>query len=67
MTMNCDYDSEVIIKIGVIKILPIEHLKLKLTKTHILFYTFCQEHSGSDFASGKNSSTIATTGYSHSC
>ena len=38
MTMNCEYDSVV----GVIlpvenKILPIVHLKLKLTKTHPLF------------------------------
>ncbi len=55
MTMNCEYDSVV----GVIlpvenKILPIVHLKLKLTKTHPLFYTFCQKHSGYVFASGKN-------------
>ena len=58
MTMNCEYDSVV----GVIlpvenKILPIVHLKLKLTKTHQLFYTFCQKHSGFVFASGKNGST----------
>ncbi len=38
MTMNCEYDSV----LGVIfpveyKILPIVHLKLKLTKTHPLF------------------------------
>ena len=55
MTMNCYYDSSVI---GVIlpvenKILPIIHLKMKLTKTHPLFYTFCQKHSGCVFASGK--------------
>ena len=47
MSMNFDYDSVV----GVIlpvknKILPIVHLILKLTKTHPLFYTFCQKHSG---------------------
>ena len=41
MTMNCDYDSVV----GVIlpvenQILPIVHLKLKLTKTNPLLYTF---------------------------
>ncbi len=58
MTMNCDYDSVV----GVIlpvdnKIVPIVHLKLKLTKTHPLFYTCCQKHSGFVFASGKNGST----------
>ena len=58
MTMNCDYDSEV----GVIlpvenKVLQIVHLRLKLTKTHLLVYTFCQKHSGSVFASGKNGST----------
>ena len=58
MTMNCEYDSVV----GVIlpvenKILPIVHLILKLTKTHPLFYTFCQKHSGCVFASGKNGST----------
>ena len=57
MTMNCEYDSVV----GVIlpvenKILPIVHLKLKLTKTHPLFYTFCQKHSGCVFATGKNGS-----------
>ncbi len=44
MTMNCEYDSVV----GVIlpvdnKMLPIVHLNLKLTKTHPLFYTFCQK------------------------
>ncbi len=55
MTMNCDYDSV----IGVIlpvenKILPIVHLLLELTKTHPLFYTFCQKHSGCVFDSGKN-------------
>ena len=60
MTMNCEYDSVV----GVIlpvknKILPIVHLKLKLTKTHPLFYTFCQKNSGCVFASGKNGSTPA--------
>ena len=58
MTMNCEYDNVV----GVIlpvenKILPIVHLKLKLTKTHPLFYTFCQNHSGCVFASSKNGST----------
>ena len=39
------------------KILPLFYLKLKLTKTHPLFYTFCQKHSGCVFASGKNGST----------
>ena len=58
MLMNCDYDSSVV---GVIlpvenKLLPIVHLKLKLTKTH----TFCQEHSGCVFDSGKNGSTTST-------
>ncbi len=46
MTMNCDYDSV----LGVIllvenKILPIVHLILKLTKTHLLYYTFCKKNS----------------------
>ena len=58
MTMNCEYYSVV----GVIlpvekKILPIVHLKLKLTKTQPIFYTFCQKHSGCVLASGKNGST----------
>jgi len=50
MTMNCDYDSVggVILPVEN-KILPIVHLKLKLTKTHPLFYTF---------GSGKNGSTL---------
>ncbi len=39
------------------KIMPIVHLKLKLTKTHPLFYTFCPKHSGCVFAGGKNVST----------
>ena len=55
MTTNCEYDSVV----GVIlpvenKILPIVQPKLKLTKTHPLFYCFCQKHSGCVFASRKN-------------
>ncbi len=58
LTMNCEYDSIV----GVIlpmenKIMPVVHLKSKLTKTHPLFYTFCQKHSGCVFDSGKNGST----------
>ena len=62
MTMNCEYDSVV----GVIfpvenKILPIVHLKLELTKTHQLFYTFWQKHSGCVFASGKIGSTHITS------
>ncbi len=32
-------------------------LKLKLTKTHPFFYTFCQKHSSFIFASGKSGST----------
>ena len=58
MSMNCDYDSVVgvILQMGN-KILPIVHLILKLTKTHPLFYTYCQKHSGCIFASGKNGST----------
>ncbi len=53
MTIKCEYDSVV----GVImpvekKILPILHLKLKWTKTHPLFYTFCCV-----FAGGKNGSS----------
>ncbi len=40
------------------KILPIVQLILKSTKTHTLFYTFCQKHSGFVFASGKNGSTL---------
>ncbi len=57
MTMNCKYDSEVVVILPLdSKILPIVHLKLKLTKTHPLFYTFCQNHSGCVFASGKNGS-----------
>ncbi len=58
ITMNYENDSIV----GVIlpvenKILPIVNLKLKLTKTLPLFYTFCQKHSGCVYASGKNGST----------
>ncbi len=58
MTMNWKYDSVV----GVIspvenKILPFVNLILKLTKTHPLFYTFCQKHSGCIVASGKNDNT----------
>ncbi len=61
MTMNCKYGSEVGVILPVVsKILPIVHLKLKLTKTHPLFYTFCQKHSGEVFSSGKNGSTPNT-------
>ena len=42
------------------KILPIVHLKLELTKTHQIFYTFCQKHCGCVYASGKNGSTLIT-------
>ncbi len=49
VTMNYEYDTVV----GVI--LPV--LKLKLTKAHPLFYTFCQKHSDCFLASGKNGST----------
>ena len=57
MTVNCDYDSVVGVILPVAnKILPIVHLTLKLTKTHPLFYTFRQEHSGCVFGSGKNGS-----------
>ena len=60
MTMNCDYDIVVsVISPVVNEILPIVHLILRLTKTHPLFYTFCQKHSGCVFASGKNGSTPA--------
>ena len=56
--MNCDDDSVVSVILPVEKkILPIVHLKLKLTKSHPLFYIFCQKHSGCVFASGKNGST----------
>ena len=58
MAINYDYDSAVGVILPVeIKILPIVHLLLKLTKTHPLFYTYCQKHSGCIFASGKNGST----------
>ena len=58
MTMNCDYGSVVSVILPVEnKILTIVHLKLKLTKTHPLFKTFWQKHSGCVFASGKNGST----------
>ena len=49
------------------KILPIVHLILNLTKTHILFYTFCQKHSGCIFASGKNGSTPGHDVYDCAC
>ena len=40
--MNSDYDSEEVEILPVEnKILPILHLKLKLTKIHPLLYTFC--------------------------
>ena len=52
---TCDNDSVVGVILPVdIKILPIVHLILELTKKHPLFYTFCQKHSGYVFASGKN-------------
>ncbi len=54
MTMNCEYDSVVSVILPVEnKILASVHFILKLTKTHPLFYTFCQKHSGCFFASGK--------------
>ncbi len=55
--VNCEYDSVVGVFLPVEnKIVPIVHLKLKVTKTHSFFYFFCQKYSGCVFAKGKNGS-----------